>query len=57
MSSQRQMRKDLQVSQKNPSNVTIISKDGGRKVLTWKEYQAYLNPPKEEEEVIADGVT
>lgn len=52
MSSQRQMRKDLQKSQKNPINVTIISEDGGRKVLTWKEYQAYLNP-----EEVEDGVS
>lgn len=50
MSSQRKMRKDLQESQTDPENVTIITEDGGRKVLTWKEYQLYLNPKKEEGE-------
>jgi len=50
MSSQRQMRKDLQVSQQNPINVSIVTEDGGRKVITWKEYQNLLNPKKEEGE-------
>ncbi len=45
MSSQRKERADIRSKQENPINVTIIEA-GTRKVLTWEEYQKYLDDQK-----------
>ena len=47
MSSQRKARAELREENKDPKNVTIIAADGGRKVLSWEEYQEYLTPTLE----------
>ena len=52
MSSQRSDRAKRREDQENPQNITIIADDGGRKVLTWEEYQEFLKPKEPEEEVI-----
>ena len=42
MSSQRKIRAEKRADNQDPINVTIVTEDGGRKVLTWKEYQKHL---------------
>lgn len=48
MSEARTNKKKERATPTAQQNVTIISEDGGRKVLSQKEYQEYLNPKKEE---------
>lgn len=46
MSEQRIRRKEVRAQHNDPINVTIIE-EGIRKVITFKQYQEFLNPKKE----------
>lgn len=46
MSSQRKKRKEAQMKQTNPETVTIMTSDGGRKVVPYED----TIPEKEEDE-------
>lgn len=49
MTSQRVMRRKRQAARINPKNVTVLIGGMQPKVLSWKEYQNYLNPKEDED--------
>jgi len=47
MSEARKSKQERRAVPKEQQNYTIISEDGGRKVLSYEEYQEHLNPSPE----------